>query len=219
MSVGLLVVVNGSSGSGKSWLIGRVQQRARDLAVLDGLRCATRATTRAQRDTESLPNENRYLEPIAFDDEADSGMLDVHWRRMIHTDHEVRYGFAVDAELADGGIVVLSANNYLDWPAQPLLASLREQGRLMVVRVWASRETRRERLRARQPELNAPELASRLDDVSAQELPPADHVVPNDPPFEAHAEWDLLRWLASVRLTALPGMSGERRARVPEGAA
>jgi ribose 1,5-bisphosphokinase PhnN len=197
VSDGLLVVVNGASASGKSWLIGRVRQRADELAVLGDLRCAWRATTRVPRHRESLPSENRYLDPAAFELEVKSGTLDVHWHRRISAEQEIRYGFAARAELTRGSVVVLSANNYLDWPAQPVLAELREQGRLMVVRVWASRETRQARLHARRPSLPAVELTSRLDDVTSDALPPADYVVPNDRPFEARAEWDLLR-----RLTA-----------------
>jgi ribose 1,5-bisphosphokinase PhnN len=215
----MLVLVNGSSGSGKSWLIGRVERRARELAVLHGLRCATRATTRAPRERESLPAENRYLDPTAFELEAGSGAFDVHWRRLIGADHEIRYGFAVGAELGRGGVIVLSANNYLDWTAQPVLAALRREGRLTVVRVWASRETRRTRLCARQPGLAGSELAARLDDLPAHALPPADHVVPNDRPFEAHAEWDLLRWLSAVHLAATAVSSAGGRARVIQGAA
>lgn len=203
MSDGLVVLVNGSSASGKSWLIGRVQRRVRELAVIGDVHCALRATTRPERERESLPSENRHLEPAAFEREVRAGALDVHWRRQISAEREIRYGFSVRAAL-EHDIVLLSANNYLDWTAQPLLAALRAQGRLMVVRVWASNETRRARLSARQPPLAPAELRSRLDDVAPKRLPPADHVVPNDRAFEAHAEWDLLRRLSAFRLAATP---------------
>ena len=152
-----------------------------------------------------------------FEREARSGALDVHWRRMICADREIRYGFTVQPELCRGGMVVLSANNYLDWTGQPVLAALREQGRLMVVRVWASRETRRARLRSRHPALVASELASRLDDVPPGALPPADHIVPNDLPFEACAERDLLRRLAAFRLDSVSRPRGQWRAPMLEG--
>lgn len=202
MSDGLVVLVNGSSASGKSTLIGCAERRSRELAVVGGLRCALRATTRPARDSESLPAENRYLDPAAFEREARAGALDVHWRRALGGGRELRYGFSAAAELEGGGVVLLSANNYLDWTAQPLLRELRAEGRLLVVRVWASRETRAARLAARTPALSATELASRLDDVPAALLPPADHVVPNDRHLEAHAEWDLLRRLAAFRFSA-----------------
>jgi ribose 1,5-bisphosphokinase PhnN len=198
MAATLVVIVNGASGAGKSWFIGRMEERARELPALRGLRYACRSTTRAPRDRESLPSENRYLDPIVFEREAVSGGLDVHWRRTISSGREIRYGFGVAGEIAQGGVVVLSANNYLDWTAQPVLAELRQAERLVVVRVWASRATRRARLSARRPRLGASELSSRLDDVPADALPPVDYVVLNDPPFEAHVESDLLRWLAAV---------------------
>jgi ribose 1,5-bisphosphokinase PhnN len=203
VSDGLFVVVNGSSASGKSRLIAGVERVARESAVLRGLRCARRTTTRALRDRESLPTENRHLDPAAFELEVQSGSLDVHWRRRLSSGHEIRYGFSLDAERARGGLVILSANNYLDWMAQPLLAGLRDERRLMVVRVWASRETRHLRLRARRPALAAAELGSRLDDLRPASLPPADHVIPNDAEFEPFAEWELLRLLAAFEFSSV----------------
>ena len=75
----------------------------------------------------------------------------------------------------------------------------------MVVRVYASEQTRRARLAARRPPLTEPELTSRMSDVSPELLPPADHVVPNDPHFQELAEWNLLQLFTSFRF----GVGGE----------
>ena len=122
-----------------------------------------------------------------------------------------RYGFALARELAAGDVVILCANNYLDWTRVALLTGLRAERRLMVVRVHASLNTRLARLRAVRPSLEEFELAHRLTDLPGDLLPPADHVVPNDAPFERSAEWELMRLIASFRFACLP--SGEERSR------
>jgi len=190
VSAGVVVLVNGPSAAGKSWLVAAVSREARRLDL--DVRCATRATTRARRERETLPGENRYLEPAEFAFEARTGALDVHWRRPLSAGRELRYGFAL-ADQLEHGVVVLSANNYLDWAADPLLARLRADGRLLVVRVWAPLPVREARLRNRRPAFDPVELRSRLRDVPEAALPAADHVILNAPPFEAEAEAQLLR--------------------------
>ena len=199
-----VVLLNGASASGKSRLVAGVQRIAAEAGVLQGVRVAQRSTTRRARERESLPTENRHLKPKEFEKAVASGELDVHWRRAISPEHEIRYGFSLGAELGAGGIVILSTNNYLDWPKQPLLSALRHGRQLMVVRVFASDQTRFARLAARRPPLSPTELASRMADVRSATLPPADHLVPNDTEFQALAEWEFLRLLAAFRFATAP---------------
>lgn len=191
------MLVNGASASGKSRLIAGIQSISYDSGVLREFGVAQRYTTRPARDTESLPGENQHMSDEQFEAAVQSGLLDVHWNRGLSVDNEIRYGFALQRELAAGGIVVLSANNYLDWTAQPLLQSLRGEQRLMVVRVMASQATRLSRLTSRQPPPDADELASRMKDLPAQLLPPADHAIPNDLQFQPFAEWEFMRLATS----------------------
>ena len=169
--------------------------------------CASRRDRRrVPPDAESLPTENQFLSSKQFEMDVQAGLIDVHWRRPIAEDHVNRYGFSLAPELTHGGVVVLSGNNYLEWRDQPLLVSLRDAGRLMVVRVHATVETRLARLLARRPALSDPEIASRMLDVPGSTLPSADHVVPNDPLFERTAEWELVRLIAAFRFaTATAG--------------
>jgi ribose 1,5-bisphosphokinase PhnN len=198
----LVVVVNGSSASGKSRLIASVERIAEDAGVLRGVRVAQRTTTRAPREHESRPGENRHLDSEQFHAAVRAGALDVHWKRVISADHQNHYGFALARELPESGLLILPANNYLDWESQPLLMALRGEHRLMVIRVWASLGTRIARLRARRPRITEPELGSRLADLLGYLLPPADHVVPNDPEFEKSAEWEFLRLVAAFRFSS-----------------
>ncbi len=188
-----VVVLNGASAAGKSRLLAGIQRIAIESRVLPGLRILQRTTTRSPRTNESLSTENRYLTHAEFEREAQAGRLDLHWRRRISTNLEHRYGFSLAPELTTGGLLVLSANNYLDWRGHPILQSLRRRNRLMIVRIWASLETRLRRLRERKPPLSAPELSARIADVPADQLPPVDFVVPNDELFQATSEWELLR--------------------------
>jgi ribose 1,5-bisphosphokinase PhnN len=196
------VLVNGASAAGKSRLIGGLERRAAESGVLRDLRVAKRATTRAIREAESLPSENLFLDPEAFYQATRAGTLDVHWKRQVSSDHTNRYGFSLARELDAGGVVVLSANNYLDWTRHAPLQTLRAEGRLMVIRICASLDTRLARLRGRRPPLSELEIAFRMADLPAHLLPPADHVVPNDPAFETFAEWELLRLVAAFRFSS-----------------
>lgn len=198
-----VVLVCGASASGKSRLINGSLIAARNSGVLPGMRIIPRYTTRAARERESLPGENSHLSHEAFENCVSNGTIDVHWRRSIAQGHENRYGFALCDELDRDGMVVLSGNNYLDWSAQPLLAELRAERRLMVVRVWASPETRLDRLDARRPSLTPDELASRMTDVPTGQLPLADHVIPNDLAFQRFAEWEFINLVNSFRFSAL----------------
>jgi len=203
------VLINGASASGKSRLIAGVEQRASESGVLRDLRIAKRTTTRAVRERETLPGENLFLDNEDFYRATQMGTLDVHWKRQISSDHVNRYGFSLARELDAGGVVILSANNYLDWARQPRLQTLRAEGRLMVVRVCASLDTRLARLRARRPMLSELEIGSRMADLPPYLLPPADHAVPNDPAFETFAEWELLRLIAAFRFTSVVADSHE----------
>lgn len=197
------VLINGASASGKSRLIAGLGRRAGESGVLRDLRIAKRTTTRAARDDESLPSENLFLDGEDFYRAAQAGVLDVHWKRPISADHVNRYGFSLAREFDSGGVVILSANNYLDWTRQAPLQALRAEGSLMVIRICASLDTRLSRLRGRRPSLSQSEIGSRMADVPAHLLPPADHVVPNDPAFETFAEWELLRLVATFRFTCV----------------
>lgn len=190
---GVVMLVNGASASGKSRLIAGIQSISYDSGVLREFCVAQRYTTRKARENESLPSENRHMSDEQFGAAVQSGLLDVNWCRGLSADQEIRYGFALQRELSAGGIVVLSANNYLDWTTQPLLQALRGEQRLMVVRVLASESTRLSRLASRQPPPDPDELASRMKDLPPQLLPPADHVIPNDLQFQPFAEWEFMR--------------------------
>jgi ribose 1,5-bisphosphokinase PhnN len=203
----VVMLVNGASASGKSRLIAGIQSISRDSGVLREFGVAQRFTTRAARDLESLPSENHHMSAQEFAAAAESGLLDVHWKRSVSASHEIRYGFALRRELAAGGIVVLSANNYLDWTDQPQLTKLRAEGRLMVVRVMASEATRLARLGARRPKPGKEELASRMQDLPPQLLPPADHVIANDLEHQPYAEWEFMRLASSFWFAA--SASGE----------
>jgi guanylate kinase len=192
-----VALLNGASASGKSRLIAGIQRIASQAGVLRDVRIPKRTTTRPPRENESLSTENRYLSASEFEQKVQTGELDVQWRRPISSTLEHRYGFRLAPELKTPGVLILSANNYLDWRAQPLLQALRRQDRLMVVRIFASEETRLDRLQARRPPLSRTELLSRMADVPAHELPPADFAVPNDHAFQELAEWEFLRLLSS----------------------
>jgi ribose 1,5-bisphosphokinase PhnN len=211
----VVVLVNGASASGKSRLIAGVERLANETGVMRGVRIAKRTTTRAAREQETLPNENLFLDPEDFHLATQAGALDVHWKREISRDHVNRYGFAIARELDRGSVLILSANNYLDWEKQQPLQTLRAENRLMVVRVCASVETRLGRLRGRRPKLSDLEIASRMADLPAHLLPPADHVVPNDPEFELTAEWEMLHLISAFRFSAmtLAATAGERSSR------
>jgi len=196
------VLVNGASAAGKSRLIRDLGRITTESGVLRDIRIAQRATTRAAREAESLPEENQFLDGEAFYEATQNGALDVHWQRAISRDHINRYGFSMARELDGGGVVILSANNYLDWTKQAPLMQLRSEGRLMVVRVCASLETRLARLHARRPSLTPDEIGSRMADLPHYLLPPADHVVPNDPQFEGSASWELLRLVTAFRFSS-----------------
>jgi ribose 1,5-bisphosphokinase PhnN len=199
----VVVLVIGPSASGKSRLIAGVERLAAETGVTRGIRIAKRATTRAAREDETLPAENVFLDGEDFQRAAKSGALDVHWKREISREHINRYGFALAREMESGSVLILSANNYLNWERQPPLVALRAEGRLMVVRVCASMETRLARLRARRPKLSDLEIASRMADLPASLLSPADHVVPNDPEFERTSEWEMLRLINAFRFSAI----------------
>lgn len=194
-----VALVVGASASGKSRLIAGVLEIASKGAVLGQVRVAERLTTRAARVNESLPGENCFLDAAAFQRGVDEDVIDVHWDRGVGAARRNRYGFRLAEHLAEPGLVVLSGNNYLPWPEIPLLARLRSEGRLVVVRVWADPATRMARLQARRPLLDDDELAARMRDVPVTELLPADHLIPNDPQFEATASWEFLRLLTSAR--------------------
>lgn len=194
---GVVILVNGASAAGKSRLIAGIEGISYDSGVLREFVVAQRFTTRPPRNRESLPSENYHMKEEQFSAAVHSGMLDVHWRRSLSPESEIRYGFALQRELAGGGIVVLSANNYLNWTSQPLLQALRSERRLMVVRVMASQTTRLERLSAREPPPGEEELASRMQDLPPQLLPPADHVIPNDIEHQPYAEWEFMRLASS----------------------
>jgi ribose 1,5-bisphosphokinase PhnN len=210
----VVVLINGASASGKSRLIAGVERRAVESGVFKDLRVAKRTTTRAAREAESLPHENLFLDPEDFHAAAQSGALDVHWKREISSNHVNRYGFSIERELDQGGVILLSANNYLQWTRQASLLALRDVGRLMVVRVSASPETRLGRLRARRPRLSDLEVGARMADLPPHLLPPADHVVPNDPEFERVAEWQLLELIAAFRFS-VNGAHGNAAGTVP----
>lgn len=201
---GVAVLVNGASASGKSRLIAGIEAISRDAGVLREVVLAKRYTTREARENESLPSENCHMDPMQFE-AADGDLLDVTWRRKISPHRDIRYGFALRREITAGGIVILSGNNYLDWTEQPVLRGLRLEGRLMVVRVWATDSTRRARLAARKPSLSEEELTSRMGDLPPSLLPPADHVIPNDEQFEPFAQWEFMRLAANFWFLRLAG--------------
>ncbi|MBL0003085.1 MAG: hypothetical protein IPP00_03550 [Actinomycetales bacterium] len=146
-----IALVLGASASGKSRLIRRVLEIAHAGGVLRDVRCAQRFTTRATRVAESLPGENEFLESEEFRRRVSCGEIDIDWSRQVTADRANWYGFSLGPQLDLPGLVLLSANNYLDWEANPLLSELRVEGRLVVVRVYAARETREARLRERRP--------------------------------------------------------------------
>lgn len=76
-----------------------------------------------------------------------------------------------------------------------MLVQLREQGRLLLLRVFASLETRLMRLTQRRPPLSTEELDARMADIPPSELPPVDFVICNDPPFEQSSAWQFLEIL------------------------
>jgi ribose 1,5-bisphosphokinase PhnN len=193
------VLVTGASAAGKSRLLDGVVRISRDSGVLTDVRVADRFTTRRVRAKETHPSENRFLARDAFNRGVSSGTINVSWSRPISQVAENHYGFALGSEMLGDGLVVLSANNYLRWPEHEPLRDLRRAGRLIVVRIWASPATRLARLRGRRPPLEGPELELRMRDVPPDELPPADYVIPNDPAFQALAEWEFVRLLTSFR--------------------
>jgi len=194
-----VVVLSGASASGKSRLLNGVLNISRASGVLSDMHVAKRYTTRATRENESLTVENEFLDRQAFLAAVADDDIDVSWSRPISPVMHNMYGFALRHEMRAGGLLVLSANNYLNWTEIPLLRKLREAGQLIVVRVYASEETRAQRLRQRRPPVADPELTFRLNDVPDESLPPADHVIPNDPVFQAFAEWDFARVLTMFR--------------------
>ncbi|HEX4838217.1 MAG TPA: hypothetical protein VFV03_06820 [Solirubrobacteraceae bacterium] len=200
----VVVLVSGPSASGKSELIAGVERIVAETGVLRGTRVAPRTTTRPVHAPRSVPLSSGTLDLEEFHAAVCSGVLDVHWRRMLEAYMPKRYGFALARELAAGDVVILRANNYLDWRRVPLLTVLRAEGRLMVVRAHASLNTRLTRLRALRPRPEESELAHRFMDLPPELLPPADHVVRTDRPSEQSAAWDLLRLITSFRFATLP---------------
>jgi hypothetical protein len=194
-----IALVLGASASGKSRLIRRVLEIAHAGGVLRDVRCAQRFTTRATRVAESLPGENEFLESEEFRRRVSCGEIDIDWSRQVTADRANWYGFSLGPQLDLPGLVLLSANNYLDWEANPLLSELRVEGRLVVVRVYAARETREARLRERRPPLADDEFDSRISDVPRELLPSADYLIPNDPQFEHSSAWEFLSLLTGVR--------------------
>lgn len=194
-----VVLIVGASASGKSRLIQGAMDIAKQGGVLGDVRLAQRHTTRAARVAESLAGENEFVDGEEFERRVAVGEIDVHWARRVTADREIRYGFSLGPNLAQPGLVLLSANNYLQWQTVPVLMSLRAAGQLVVVRVFAADETRITRLRARRPVLPEDEFASRKWDVPKDELAPADHLIPNDPPFELSSPWELLNLLSAAR--------------------
>jgi len=194
-----VVVLSGASASGKSRLLRGVLSISRTSGVLSDIRVPKRYTTRATRENESLTVENEFLGRQAFLAAVAAGEIDVSWRRSISPTTENLYGFALKREIDAGGLIVLSANNYLKWLEVPLLRELRDAGQLIAVRVYASEETRARRLQQRRPPVEDPELSFRLNDVPEGALPPADHVIPNDPFFQAFAAWDFARVMTMFR--------------------
>lgn len=197
------VLLVGASASGKSLLLNQALAIADHTAVLDDVRVARRFTTRAPREKESLTIENRFLDRQTFEEGVAAGLIDVSWRRGLAQGEENRYGFGLGAELLGEGLVILSGNNYLRWYEDPMLARLRTEGRLMIIRIHASEATRLGRLRDRRPALNDAELEARMADVPPDRLPPADHVIPNDPIFQASAAWLFVQLLAMFRFSLL----------------
>lgn len=195
------VLIIGASASGKSRLVDGAIRISRESGVLTDVRVAKRFTTRRARASETLPIENRFLAPDVFDNGVSRGVIDVSWRRPVSMTAENHYGFSLGSELLGDGLVILSANNYLRWSEHEPLCELRRAGRLIVIRVWASPATRLARLRERQPALEPSELELRMRDVPADQLPLADYVIPNDPAFQAAAEWELVRVLTSFRFS------------------
>lgn len=201
---GTVVLVQGSSASGKSRLVSGVNRIVRETGLDLEVEFAKRYTTRAPRDAETFAAENVYLSKKAFQSYVREDRIDVFWRRSTGEKSENFYGFGLADHLRSNSRVILSANNYLRWNDHDLLASLRKFNRLVVVRVVASDATRARRLATRRPPLSQEELAFRLRDLPAEVLPAADYVICNDEALQLFAEWEFCRLLSLLKLNDMP---------------
>lgn len=202
---GTVVLVQGSSASGKSRLIDGVNRIIRETGLELEVEFPKRYTTRAPREAETYSGENVHLSEEAFRSDVRLGRIDVFWRRSTGQRRENLYGFGLGAHLGSGRRVILSANNYLSWNEHDLLLCLRRVGRLVVVRVVASDATRARRLAARRPPISKEELEFRMRDVPPESLPAADYIIPNDEQQQPFAEWEFCRLLSLLKLGAVRG--------------
>lgn len=199
-----VVLITGAPASGKSMAISELAKVASETGVLSDMYVAKRTTTSKAKPGAGLASENLYLDREAFYAATRTGAIDVHWKRTVSPDHVHAYGFSLARELDKGGVVILSANNYLDWTKHEPLQALRAEGRLMVIRIHASVNTRLKRLQDIHPKLSEMELGARMADPPAHLLPPADFVVINDPPASDSSAERLLQLVTAFRFYSLP---------------
>lgn len=197
---GTVVLVQGSSASGKSRLVSGVNRIVGETGLDLAADFAKRFTTRTPRHAETFSGENDYLNREEFEARVRSGLIDIHWQRPTGALRENLYGFSLAPHLGSNRRVILSANNYLRWEENALLVRLRRANRLVVVRVVAPDATRERRLALRRPPLSPEELAYRMRDVPPGQLPAADYVIPNAEEQQAFAEWEFCKLLSLLKL-------------------
>src|SRR2546423_1689152 len=94
---GTVVLVQGSSASGKSRLVSGVNRIVRETGLDLEVEFAKRHTTRAQRDAETFAAENIYLNEEDFQSYVRAGRIDIFWRRRTGEKSENLYGFGLAA--------------------------------------------------------------------------------------------------------------------------
>jgi ribose 1,5-bisphosphokinase PhnN len=200
-----VVFLIGGSASGKWTVIRNLQQIGLDSGVLSDMRVAERTTTHKAFRAGAAPNDrDRYMDREAFYAATRNGTIDVHWKRTIALNQVQEYGLSLTRELDHHGLVLVSAHSSLDWTKQESLRNLRTEGRLMIVRLHASADTRLRRLNASDPKLSQEEVAARMAEPPGYLLPDPDFVILNDPPHDAYAAEKLLGHMTALRFFSLP---------------
>ena len=198
------VLLIGASAAGKRTVIRNLQQICSDSGALSDLRVAERTTTLKARAGTEPSDQDHFMDREAFYTATRTGTIDVHWKRMVALNQVQEYGLSLARELDHDGLVLVSAHSSLDWTKQKSLRTLRTEGRLMIVRLHASVDTRLRRLNAYDPKLSQEEVAARMVEPPGYLLPDPDFVILNNPPHDAYAAEKLMGYMTALRFFSLP---------------
>lgn len=149
------LVVIGSSGSGKTTLVNGLRDERFETRVV----IPERRITRPKRAGDDLV-ENDHTTQIDFK-EGIGSIIDPYWSRELEPERIEQYGF-VPPDKNDPRLRIYSANNAFMRDRNPSVERVLLRG--LVVVVTAERDTRKQRLADRSPDLSDAERAIRLDD-------------------------------------------------------